>query len=437
MVKQYKGIFRPKVAITTLCVAIASISVSYADGFYTIIGPDGRPMIVPSKRIDQKKQPIPKIEERKPQTQQNPLIVDSVQKTSKEKEQIKNSPKKLEQHVQEKLNTAPTAPILHRLHDCTELHRLHRPAPTAPDCTTTAAPTAPQKTQKNTKTVSVVSDDLKTSPEKNKIIESGNAPSVSNNEWQKKLVLVPPPIKSTSQAAPSSDSSLDKSKFTTIDGVEYVNNEYLEDQEFNLEGKKRFYLMPDGLGRTESVERKKGVSRSTLDQLFNRQTQDQDSTVVLAPTYMRLSSQELEAAFEQDKCFIKDYKKSIKTLSINKEVNLWPRKPLKEKFEYELVQLNPSVQHLKVISFASSNEKPLYYWPLVVFLDDKGCILEGVSGFKSKSYPSTMLQHASIQGVLKVPPSAHYIMMTPLSSAVDVTEKELTNQGQIQISVLR
>ncbi|MBR8564174.1 putative pilus assembly protein FilE [Acinetobacter baumannii] len=404
MVRLYKWIFSPKFAITTLCVAIASISVSYADGFYTIIGPDGRPMIVPSKRIDQKKQPIPKIEERKPQTQQNQPIVDAVQKTSKEKEQIKNLPKKLEQHAQEKLNTAPTAP---------------------------------QKTQKNTKTVSVVSDDLKTSTEKNKIIESGNAPSVSNNEWQKKLVLVPPPIKSTPQAAPSSDSSLDKSKFTTIDGVEYVNNEYLEDQEFNIEGKKRFYLMPDGLGRTESVERKKGVSRSTLDQLFNRQTQDQDSTVVLAPTYMRLSSQELEAAFEQDKCFIKDYKKSIKTLSTNKEVNLWPRKPLKEKFEYELVQLNPSVQHLKVMSFASSNEKPLYYWPLVVFLDDKGCILEGVSGFKSKSYPSTMLQHASIQGVLKVPPSAHYIMMTPLSSAVDVTEKELTNQGQIQISVLR
>ncbi|TPS69522.1 putative pilus assembly protein FilE [Acinetobacter baumannii] len=404
MVRLYKWMFSPKFAITTLCVAIASISVSYADGFYTIIGPDGRPMIVPSKRIDQKKQPIPKIEERKPQTQQNQPIVDAVQKTSKEKEQTKNLPKKLEQHVQEKLNTAPTAP---------------------------------QKTQKNTKTVSVLSDDLKTSTEKNKIIESGNAPSVSNNEWQKKLVLVPPPIKSTSQAAPSSDSSLDKSKFTTIDGVEYVNNEYLEDQEFNIEGKKRFYLMPDGLGRTESVERKKGVSRSTLDQLFNRQTQDQDSTVVLAPTYMRLSSQELEAAFEQDKCFIKDYKKSIKTLSTNKEVNLWPRKPLKEKFEYELVQLNPSVQHLKVMSFASSNEKPLYYWPLVVFLDDKGCILEGVSGFKSKSYPSTMLQHASIQGVLKVPPSAHYIMMTPLSSAVDVTEKELTNQGQIQISVLR
>ncbi len=174
-----------------------------------------------------------------------------------------------------------------------------------------------------------------------------------------------------------------------------------------------------------------------MDQLFNRHTQDTESAVVLAPTYIRLSSQDLEATFEQDKCFIKNYNKSIKKLSISKEVNLWPRKPLKEKFEYELIKLDPSIQHLKLMSFAASNERPLYYWPLVIFLDDKGCILEGVSGFKSKSYPSTLLQHASIQGVLKLPPLAHYMMLTPLSSAVDVAENELTNQGQIQISVLR
>ncbi|EHU1527483.1 putative pilus assembly protein FilE [Acinetobacter baumannii] len=399
MVKQYKRMFRPKFAIAALCIAIANISLSYADGFYTIIGPDGRPMIVPSKKVETRNSNS-KLEITKPVIESRSVNT-PIQEIPQGNIQNSKGNKKVEQEATKILNTAPTAP------------------------------------QKNTKTVSVVNDDLKTSTEKNKIIEGGNVPSVSNNEGQKKLVLVPPPIKSTSQAAPSSGSSVDKSKFTIIDGVEYVNNEYLEGQEFNIEGKKRFYLMPDGLGRTESVERKKGVSRSTLEQLFKRHTQDQDSTVVLAPTYMRLSSQELEEAFEQDKCFIKGYKKSIKTLSTNKEVNLWPRKPLKEKFEYELVQLNPSVQHLKVMSFASSNEKPLYYWPLVVFLDDKGCILEGASGFKSKSYPSTMLQHASIQGVLKVPPSAHYIMMTPLSSAVDVTEKELTNQGQIQISVLR
>ena len=398
--------FSPNFAILTLCVAIANVSVSYADGFYTIIGPDGRPMVVPSKRVDQKKQATSKIEETQNQTPTTNTIVVPAQKVFKEEGHNTDSPKRVEQQPQKKLNSAPTAPT---------------------------APTAPQKTQ----TATVADKELKTSTEKTKSFEGEKVQSVANNEWKKKLILVPPPIKSSSQSSSSPDSSQDKSQFTTIDGIAYVNNEYLEDQEFNIEGKKRFYLMPDGLGRTESVERKKGVSRSTLDQLFNRYTQDDQSAVVLAPTYMRLSAQELEAAFEKDQCFIKGYTKSIKTLSINKEVNLWPRKPLKEKFEYEVVQLNPSVQHLKFMSFAASNEKPLYYWPLIIFLDDKGCILEGVSGFKSKSYPSTMLQHASLQGVLKVPSSAHYMMMTPLSSAVDVSEKELTNQGQIQISVLR
>ena len=394
--------FRPNFAISILCIVIANVSTSYADGFYTIIGPDGRPMIVPSKRVDQKKTSIPQIEI-KPQNPPNKMVILPTQKNYKEKEQIKDLPKKLEQQAEKKLNTAPTAPT---------------------------APTAQQKAQ-NTQSASTNDRELKTH------IENVKLQTPSNNEWQKDLLLIPPPTKSTSQASPAPTSTQDKSKFTTIDGVEYVNNEYLEDQEFNLEGKKRFYLVPDGLGRTESVERKKGVSRSTLDQLFNRHTQDKESTVVLAPTYMRLSSKELVATFEQDQCFIKSYNKSIKTLSINKEVNVWPRKPLKEKFEYELIKLDPSVQHLKLISFAASNEKPLYYWPLAVFLDDKGCILEGVSGFKSKSYPSTMLQHASIQGVLKVPSSAHYMMLTPLSSAIDVAETELSNQGQIQISVLR
>jgi len=403
MVRQYKWMFRPKFAISILCIAIANVSISYADGFYTIIGPDGRPMIVPSKKFDQKKQSIPQIEIQ-PQTPPDKTVSLPAQKNYKEKEQIQDLPKKLEQQTEKKLNTVPTAS---------------------------------QKAQKDTQSAQAESHELKTAIEKTKTIENVKVQTASNDEWQKKLLLIPPPIKNTSQASPAPTSTQDKSKFTTIDGVEYVNNEYLEDQEFNLDGKKRFYIVPDGLGRTESVERKKGVSRSTLDQLFNRHTQDKESTVVLAPTYMRLSSKELVAAFEQDQCFIKGYNKSIKTLSINKEVNVWPRKPLKEKFEYELIKLDPSVQHLKLISFAASNEKPLYYWPLAVFLDDKGCILEGVSGFKSKSYPSTMLQHASIQGVLKVPPSAHYMMMTPLSSAVDVAETELSNQGQIQISVLR
>ncbi|WP_423056910.1 putative pilus assembly protein FilE [Acinetobacter nosocomialis] len=383
--------FRPRFAISTLCVAIASVSVSYADGFYTIIGPDGRPMIVPSKKVEQKQSNI-RIEAPK-QVAQPKSVVIPVQEAPFENLHNSKEPKKFESRAIKKLNTAPTAPT----------------APTSPELPLTVSKTQKEEVKKQTSSVNT---------------ESVPAKIYSSSQ-------------STSQTVSIPDPSNDRSKFTSIDGVEYVNNEYLEDQEFNLEGKKRFYVMPDGLGRTEFVERKKGLSKSTLEQFFNKQSQEDQGAIVLAPTYIRLSQKELETTFEQDKCFVQGYKKSIKVLRAKKEVNLWPRKPLKEKFEYELVKLEPSVQHLQLMSFAASNSTPLYYWPLAIFLDEKGCILEGASGFKSKSYPSTILQHASIQGTLRVPPHARYMMLTPLSSSVDVAEQELSNQGQIQISVLR
>ncbi|WP_252719093.1 hypothetical protein [Acinetobacter haemolyticus] len=42
-----------KFAILILAIACANGSNSYADGFYTIIGPDGRPMIVPTRNTKQ------------------------------------------------------------------------------------------------------------------------------------------------------------------------------------------------------------------------------------------------------------------------------------------------------------------------------------------------------------------------------------------------
>ncbi len=66
------------------------------------------------------------------------------------------------------------------------------------------------------------------------------------------------------------------------------------------------------------IERKKGVSKSTLEQLFNKQSQDDQVAIILAPTYIRLSQKDLETTFEQDKCFVQGYKKSIKVLGDKK-----------------------------------------------------------------------------------------------------------------------
>ncbi len=393
---------RPRFAIAIFFVAIASNSAIYADGFYTIIGPDGRPMIVPSKRVQRIVTPSKVLT--------NPEI-----KTSRPEQQVlpetSLKSKELPKVITKSSNTAPTVSI---------------------------------------KKQSTVSKQTKISKEESKIINQKSSLSttkektvIEDSASQQKIVekvevnSLPPLSKDIVTSSAPLAPKKDETKYTIIDGVEYVNSEYLENQEFNLEGKKRFYIMPDGLGRTESIERKKGVGQSILDNVLHRSQEDQVSSVVLAPTYVRLSHKELASTFENDLCFINDYNKSIKKLSQNKEVGLWPRKPLKEKFEYEVVKVDSSIKNIQVASYATTNDKPVYYWPLAVFLDEKGCVIEGASGFKSKSYPATILQHASIIGVLQVPERTHYIMLTPLSSAVDMLDQELSNQGQIKISVLR
>lgn len=368
-----KRIQHSALVISLFCImGVTGVSAVYADGFYTIIGPDGRPMIVPKKLDSQQVKVVEQSKKIKPLKQAQ---VEQAQKSDTQA-QI-------------------TSPL--------------------------------QKT-------------AKTSVDLSRNVEQSVIASKPVLEEQKKgggsLKQQPSALSQIQSVTQSGEGQDQANAFTQVDGVEYVNSEYLEDQEFNLDGKKRFYSMPDGTGRFETIERKKGISRSVLDKFMNR-TQQTNTPIVLATSYVRLSEQDLTSAFENDRCFLQNYTKKIKTLAPQKEVGLWPRKPLKEKFEYELVQLDSAIQYIQVDSYSSSNGKPVYYWPLVVFLDEAGCIQEGVSGFKNNLTVATVLQHSAIQGVIKVPTRARYLMMTPLASAVDVPEQELSNQGQIKLSVLQ
>lgn len=393
MVMEKKINQRLKLALLTLCLTYASGSHVYADSFYTIIGPDGRPMIVP-RRIENKpltsdnrvaetvKREIPAKQQSQEKQQINkPLVVDSTQSKKQTQPRVENG-----------------VEVNNKAHQVESVNKIEPKA-------------SPKIEQQKSVKVNV---------EQPKII-SFTSPDLIVQNLDKTEVL------------PTGNET---KPFTNIDGTEYVNNEFLENQEFNLEGKKRFYSLPDGSGRMETIERKKGVSRSVLDKIIGKQPAS-STTIALAENYVRLSAEDLAVAFENDRCFLQNYSKSIKTLTSQKEIGLWPRKPLKEKFEYEVVKLDSKVDYIQVDSYASSNQKPSYYWPLIVFLDDKGCMQEGVSGFKNGLLPATLFQHSAIYGVIKIPSNIKYLMMTPLASAVDVSEQELSNQGQIKISVLQ
>ncbi|VXA55887.1 Flagellar protein FilE [Acinetobacter proteolyticus] len=413
---QNKMILQSRLVISFVCLMIASTSVVYANGFYTIIGPDGRPMVVPmrdgKKAVEPNKQKQAIITEKTVQptidhSSTVKTIVVPIEQQKVEYAHPVEPPKNLPKAIKTDEGAKPTI----------EQHK-REPMPSSDrmDKGTIKRPIVPI--------------------EQSKVIQASTSPLMIEKPSVEKNTTVIEKAPLAQGISSSSNEVVSSTGFSQVDGVDYVNNEYLENQEFNLDGKKRFYTIPDGTGRTETIERKKGVSRSVLDKLLNR-SQQSSAPIVLSSTYVRLSSEDLKAAFENDRCFLEDYKKSIKTLTLNKDVGIWPRKPLKEKFEYELLKLDGSIQYMQIDSYSSSNSKPMYYWPLVVFLDEKGCIAEGVSGFKNSTTAATVLQHSALQGVIKVPKDVRYVMMTPLASAVDVSEQELSNQGQIKISVLQ
>lgn len=380
-----------KLAISVIFTVIASTSVVYAQGFYTIIGPDGRPMIIPKKptenenRTERSTHVDSSAASEKNLPVRNNVNLNLPTISMSKQDAVKNAVK-MQSSSESKL--ASDAEVVHQ--------------PKSQNFINTSKEIIDANTNK-------------------KITPKSNVAS-----------------KSLTNIEAESSASSASSAFIQVDGIEYVNNEYLEDQEFNLEGKKRFYTMPDGTGRLETIERKKGVSRSILDKILNKSNQSLNS-ITLSNNYVRLSAQDLSLAFENDRCFLESYSKNktIKSLAPEKEIGLWPRKPIKEKFEYELVKLDQNIQYMQLDSYASNTDKPTYYWPLVIFLDKSGCILEGVSGFKNQKIPATLLQHAALQGVIKIPPKSYYMMMTPLASAVDVPEQELSNQGQIKIAALQ
>ncbi|TCM60233.1 hypothetical protein EC844_13519 [Acinetobacter calcoaceticus] len=238
----------------------------------------------------------------------------------------------------------------------------------------------------------------------------------------------------------NSASSSHSPYFSELDGEQYVDHEYLEEREFNLEGKKRFYLMTDpstpGFNRMQTIEREKGITESIIGK-FRKSDQEPKQALSLSSDYFRMPQQDVIGALEQ-RCFSGKKISKAKILSQkNKELGLWPVAPITEKFVYEVVKLEGNVQEILLTSYATSNKNPTYYWPLVVFLDQSGCVIEGVSGFKNQQSDGRQFQYASIEGLLKKPENAAYLFMTPLSTAVDVEESKLSHQGQIKLNVIR
>lgn len=412
-----------KIFIYTPCslfLVFGMASTVMAGGFYTIIGPDGHPMVVPQTMAVKKKVDEPKA------------------KLSAEKAQPENTIAPIPQHntvIGSDLNShsAMLSP------DQIPVKAVIEKKVNSPEVDSNEQPLKSKHAAQLLKTEVNIQSATDQIQKRQKNAVSTQAQQLTQMTVAEVTSVTIPAATASEPVEKAQDEVTIENQYTVIDGVEYVNNEFLEKKEFNLAGKKRFYVMPSlgaGSTRFDTVEREKGLSRSFIDQFSNKKP-IVHSPMILASTYYRLPKQDVINSLEQA-CFSGKKITKAKSLTLNnREVGFWPVAPIKEKFVYEIVKIDPKVQDILLTSFASTQKKPSYYWPLVVFLDQSGCVIEGVSGFKNQEFSESDLQHAAIEGVLKKPAAARYLFMTPLLSAVDVENKQLSNAGQIKLSVIR
>jgi disulfide oxidoreductase YuzD len=212
-----------------------------------------------------------------------------------------------------------------------------------------------------------------------------------------------------------------------VDGVSYLDTEYLEQHEFNVEGKKRFYALPDGLGGTQIVEREKGVNLSAL-----RVEKPKQPLVVLAPNYQRLDATTLQDLAGVT-CFEPKQLQKLNELH-DVAVDIWPRPNFEQNFAFVAVKLHEQVQQIHLMSYATTTKRPQYYWPLVMFLNEQGCVTEGVNQFLQTRVKATMLQQAALQGYLRVPEGSKYIVLTPLAETAELSDLTLSDRGQLRLT---
>jgi len=204
--------------------------------------------------------------------------------------------------------------------------------------------------------------------------------------------------------------------YRQVDADTYVDVELLEKKNFNLEDKKRFYYVPTMPNGTALIQTESGQALPvapvvpTVSKAF----------LSTSSNYQLLSSQEVQSLYPKvATCYSAKYlKKNAKDLQGT--YNVW-KSPAFDKtiMPDRVLKLLTLPKALRLVSFASSMQKPSFYLPVVVFLDAQGCTLAGVWQYWNYAQPASEKQYASVAGLLNVPEqSAYALFYEPPSSLV-------------------
>lgn len=241
---------------------------------------------------------------------------------------------------------------------------------------------------------------------------------------QKATVKVADQSKSTS-VQQDSQRVVTTDDFIDNDGVEYVDSELLIEKQFNLSDKKRFFTVPNQVGSVDYIER---ADEQVSETLIIKPTAQPLYRV--ADNYSVLPASALKSALPME-CLTPKQMQKAESFSKRGTKNLWPIQSNKD-FEYELVKLSAADQVIYLQSFESKSPGT-FYWPLSVFLDQQGCIMQGAATYFTELEASTWIQKSSLKGVLLAPEEAQYLLMTPMAQMPYSEEYSLSRSGSITL----
>ncbi len=226
----------------------------------------------------------------------------------------------------------------------------------------------------------------------------------------------------------SSVSTQTSDTFRQLDNETYVDSDYLEKKNFNLQDKKRFYYVPNGTGSQQVIE-------SNGDNIVTVPTTkvfaSKRRTAFYADSYQVLSKEWLLQYAPMTQQLCQQSKKLKKVSKPFKDSNaLWlTADNHTQRFDRVLAfsETIAKEQHLRISSFASTNKSPKFYVPMVTFLDTQGCVLSGAWQYWSQAYPANEHHFSSVEGLLRVPSATQYLaFLAPVAELNSPLPQQMT-----------
>lgn len=248
------------------------------------------------------------------------------------------------------------------------------------------------------------------------------------SESATELKTVPKPVEQTN-VVPKSATVIKNYEF---EGEQYQDAEVLEQDTRNQKPKNRFYYVPSGALGEKVIESEGGVAVSTVSAI----QPSPKSVIKVSPEYQVLSKEWLLTKRPDLQNYCHQIKQLKSARAFKNSNALWveavdfvanqPDKIL------SLEQVLTNSAMVRLASFANTHKKPKFYQPMVVFLNQQGCVLEGAWQYWSDAKPANDNQYSALEGLLTIPVDSKYVLFYPPNNELTI-KLPLQNYGALLI----